>query len=172
MSTLSTRRHRSLTLAAAASAGALGLAVAGLFAPPLAARTPGSGGPQADAHASGLGRTARRLGLSDDQKDQIRGILKSHATEIEAQLEASQTGRKALREAMGTQPLDEGRIRQQALALGEVRADGAVLRARIRSEIWPVLNAEQQEKAKQLRSLKGKREKRRIDALERWLSGA
>ena len=34
---------------------------------------------------------------------------------------------------------------------------------------WPVLTAEQQEKAKQLRSMKGKREKRRIDALERWL---
>ncbi|MET0620194.1 MAG: Spy/CpxP family protein refolding chaperone [Thermoanaerobaculia bacterium] len=167
MSTLSTRRHRSLTLAAAASAGALGLAVAGLFAPPLAAHTPGSGG--SETHASGLGRTARRLGLSDDQKQQIRGILKSHATEIETQLAAAQTGRKALREAMGTQPLDEGRIRQQALALGEVRADGAVLRARIRSEIWPVLTAEQQEKAKQLRSMKGKREKRRIDALARWL---
>ena len=153
---------------AAARAGALGLAVAGLFAPPLAAHTPGSGGSE-DAHASGLGRTARRLGLSDDQKQQIRGILKSHATEIETQLEAAQTGRKALREAMGTQPLDEGRIRQQALALGEVRADGAVLRARIRSEIWPVLTAEQQQKAKQLRSMKGKREKRRVDALERWL---
>ena len=167
MSRFSTQRHRSLTLIA--GAGALGLAVAGLFAPNLAAHTPGGGGPQADVHASGLGRTARRLGLSDDQKDQIRGILKSHATEIETQLEASQTGRKALREAMGAQPLDESRVRQQALALGEVRADGAVLRARIRSEIWPVLTTEQQEKAKQLRSLKGKQEKRRIDALERWL---
>ena len=165
MSRLSAQRHRSLTLIAGAGA----LALSGLFAANLAAHTPGSGGPQADAHAHGLGRTARRLGLSDDQKDQIRGILKSHATEIETQLEASQSGRKALREAMGAQPLDETLVRQQALALGEVRADGAVLRARIHSEIWPVLTTEQQEKAKQLRSLKGKREKRRIDALERWL---
>jgi len=165
MSRLSAQRHRSLTLIAGAGA----LALSGLFAANLAAHTPGSGGPQADAHAPGLGRTARRLGLSDDQKDQIRGILKSHATEIETQLEASQSGRKALREAMGVQPLDETLVRQQALALGEVRADGAVLRARIRSEIWPVLTTEQQEKATQLRSLKGKREKRRIDALERWL---
>ena len=165
MSRLSAPRHRSLTLIAGAGA----LALSGLFAANLTAHTPGSGGPAADGHASGLGRTARRLGLSDDQKDQIRGILKSHATEIETQLEASQTGRTALREAMGAQPLDESRIRQQALALGEVRADGAVLRARIRSEIWPVLTTEQQEKAKQLRSVKGKREKRRIDALERWL---
>ena len=35
-------------------------------------------------------------------------------------------------------PLDEARVRERALALGEVNADGAVLRARIRSEIWPV----------------------------------
>jgi Spy/CpxP family protein refolding chaperone len=146
-------------------AGAAALTLGGLFAANLAAHTPEGAPvePWAFRHA------AKRLGLSDDQKEQIRGVLKSHAGEIEAHLRAAQSGRKALREAMGTQPLDEGRIRQQALALGEVRADGAVLRARIRSEIWPVLTAEQQEKAKQLRSMKGKREKRRIDALERWL---
>ena len=160
-------RHRSLTLIA--GAGALGSPSPASSPPNLAAHTPGSGGSQADATRPVSAAPRGDSGLSDDQKQQIRGILKSHATEIETQLEAAQTGRKALREAMGTQPLDEGRIRQQALALGEVRADGAVLRARIRSEIWPVLTAEQQEKAKQLRSMKGKREKRRIDALERWL---
>ena len=164
MSRLSAQRHRSLSLIAGAGA----LALSGLFAANLAAHTPGSGGPQADAHASGLGRTARRLGLSDDQQDQIRGILKS--TPPRSRPARGVADRPdALREAMGAQPLDESRIRQQALALGEVRADGAVLRARIRSEIWPVLTSEQQEKAKQLRSMKGKREKRRIDALERWL---
>jgi Spy/CpxP family protein refolding chaperone len=71
---------------------------------------------------------------------------------------------------MAAQPLDEGRIRQQALALGEIRADGAVLRARIRSEIWPILTAEQQEKAKELRTRKGRRQERRMLALERWLA--
>jgi Spy/CpxP family protein refolding chaperone len=148
----------------ALSAGALGLAVAGLFAAQLAASTPNASGEPVR-----LGRTARRLGLTEDQKAQIRGILKTHASEIEAQMRAAHGGRKALREAMAVQPLDEGRIRQQALALGEVRADGAVLRARIRSEIWPVLTPEQQEKARELRSRKGRHEKRRMDALERWL---
>ena len=147
-------------------AGALALA-AGLFVAPLAANTPpgpgdGDGQPR-------LGRTARRLGLNEDQKTQIRGILKSHAAQIETQMRAAHDGRKALRQAMAVEPLDEGLVRQQALALGNVRADGAVLRARIRSEIWPVLTAEQQEKARELRSLKGRREKRRMDALERWL---
>jgi protein CpxP len=145
-----------------AAAGAF--AVAGLFGAPLCANTPP--GP---AGEPGLGRTARRLGLTEGQKTQIRGILETHAAEIETQMRAAHGGRKALREAMAVEPLDEGRIRRQALALGEVRADGAVLRARIRSEIWPVLTPDQQEKAKELRTLKGRREKRRMDALERWL---
>jgi Spy/CpxP family protein refolding chaperone len=157
------RKNRRLALTA--GAGALGLAVAGLFAASLAASTPNGGG----GEPRGLGRTARRLGLSEDQREQIRGILKTHAAEIETQMRAARSGRKALGDAMAAQPVDEGRIREQALALGGVRADGAVLRARIRSEVWPILTAEQQEKAKQLRSLRGKREKRRMDALERWL---
>ena len=76
---------------------------------------------------------------------------------------------KALREAMEAQPLDEAQVRGRALALGELKADGAVLRARIRSEIWPVLTAEQQQKAKDLRGLHGLKSKRRIEAFERWL---
>jgi Spy/CpxP family protein refolding chaperone len=159
--------QRSPRLAIVAGTGALGLALSGVFAAHLAANTPdGPGG-----EPPRLGRTARRLGLSEEQKEQIRGILKTHASEIEAQTRAAHAGRKAFREAMAVEPLDEGRIRKESLALGEVRADGAVLRARIRSEIWPILTAEQQEKAQHLRTLRGKREKRRMDALERWLRG-
>jgi Spy/CpxP family protein refolding chaperone len=116
-----------------------------------------------------MGGISGKLGLSDDQKQQIRGVLKSHSDAIQTQMQAAKSGRRALREAMAAQPLDEGRIRQEALTLGEIRADGAVLRARIRSEIWPILTAEQQEKARQLRSRKGRREERRMHALERWL---
>ena len=159
-------RHRRLALAAGAA-----LALSGFFAasaPNLAANTSTPGGAGAPGPQGRLG-VVRRLGLSDDQKQQIRGVLKSHSAEIEAQLQATRTGGKALRQAIAAQPLDEGLIRQQALALGEVRADGAVLRARIHSEIWPILTPEQQETAKKLRSMKGRRNERRMDALERWL---
>ncbi len=143
---------RSPRFAVTIAAGAV--ALSSLLAASLAAHTPAPG---------------RRLGLSDDQRQQIRGILRSHSAELDAQRLAARSGRKALREAIAAQPLDETRIRQQALALGEVRADGAVLRARIRSEIWPILTTEQQEKARRLRSLPGNREKRRHAAFERWL---
>ena len=148
-------------------AGAGALAISGLFAVDLTANTPQA--PLGGAEPRAFGRMARRLGLSDQQKEQIQGILKSHAGEIEAQMESGRNGRKALRDAMDAAPLDETRIRQQALALGEVRADAAVLRARIRSEIWPILSADQQEKARQMRSWKSRKQRRRVDALERWL---
>jgi periplasmic protein CpxP/Spy len=148
-------------------AGAGALAISGLFAAHLTANTTQAPGDHEEPRA--LGRIARRLGLSDQQKDQIHGILKTHAGEIEAQIEAGRNGRRALRDAMDAAPLDEARIRQQALALGEIRADAAVLRARIRSEIRPILSADQQEKAQQMRSGKSRRERRRVDAWERWL---
>ena len=161
--------HRKLTLAV--GSGAAGLAIAAFFAATLAANTPEAPKGNASAEPWAIRHAAKKLGLSDDQKEQIRGVLKAHAGEIEAQMRAAQSGHKALREAMAVQPLDEAKIRQQALALGEVRADGAVLRARIRTEIWPILTPDQQDKAKELRSMKGQREKRRIENLERWLEG-
>ena len=148
-------------------AGAGALAISGLFAAHLTANTTQAPGGPKEPRA--FGRMARRLGLSDQQREQIQGILKSHAGEIEKQIEAGRNGRKALRDAMDAAPLDEARIRQQALSLGEIRADAAVLRARIRSEIWPILSADQKEKAEQMRSGKSLRERRRTDALERWL---
>lgn len=167
MSTPSLVKRRKLTLAI--GAGAAGLAVAAFFAANLAANTPET--QNAPAEPMSIRHAAKRLGLSDDQKEQIRGVLKAHAGEIEAQMQAAQTGHKALREAMAVQPLDEAKIRQQALALGEVRADGAVLRARIRSEILPILTPDQQEKAKAMRTMKGQWQKRRMQNLERWIEG-
>ena len=169
MSTPRLPRHRKWTLAA--GAGAAGLAVAAFFAATLAANTPDPPNANASAEPWAIRHAAKRLGLSDDQKEQIRGVLKTHAGEIEAQMRAAQSGHKALREAMSVQPLDEAKIRQHALALGEVRADAAVLRARIRTEIWPILTPDQQDKAREMRSMKGRREKRRIENLERWLEG-
>ena len=42
--------------------------------------------------------------------------------------------------------MDEGIIRERAEALGIVEAEGALLRARIHSEIWPILNDDQTSK--------------------------
>jgi hypothetical protein len=51
--------------------------------------------------------------------------------------------------------VDEGLIRQRAEALGRVEAEGALLRARIHSEIWPILNDEQRAKVASLHQMMG-----------------
>ena len=128
------------------------------------------GGPDGDGWAPRPYRRAvRMLALTPDQQTKIRGILKNHADEILAQRRAGADSRRAFHAAQLSQPLDENAIRNSARALGEIRAEGAVLRARIRAEIWPVLTPEQQEKAKTLRAKGADRAQKRQDAFERWL---
>jgi Spy/CpxP family protein refolding chaperone len=122
--------------------GIAALAVGGLLAGRLSA------GAFPEKAYSGLGprlfgRIARALDLSDDQKTRIKTVLKAHATEIETQMKASAASRRAVHEAVLAQPVDEAAIRAAALQLGQVHADGAVLFAKIRTEIQPILTAEQ-----------------------------
>lgn len=124
--------------------GIAALAAAGLFAGRLFAHQMGgrSGGmaPHLFSHL------ARRLELTDGQQGQIREILKNHADEIEAHVKSAMESRRALHDAILVQPTDEATIRQRAQELGNVHAEGALLFARIRSEVWPLLTAEQQQK--------------------------
>src|SRR5215813_6043848 len=78
---------------------------------------------------------ANLLGLSDLQKAEVKQVLRSHGEEILSQTDM----RKELRELIVAGTVDEVLIRQRAEALGRVEADGALLRARIHSEIWPIL---------------------------------
>ncbi len=147
------------------AAGAAAVALSGLFAARLVAHPSGTG---PDGRAPRMYRRAvRELGLTEDQQARVRGVLRAHADAIEAQIKAGAESRRALRAATLAEPFDEAEIRKLAAQAGDVRADGAVLRARIRSEIWPILTSEQQEKARALRT--PRRAARRFEALDRWL---
>jgi len=160
MRIVATRRFSFATAAAAA-------ALFALFAARLAAHPSGTG--PAGRAPRMYRRAVRELGLTEDQQTRVRGVLRAHADAIEAQVRASAESRRALRSATQAQPFDESQIRRLASQLGQVRADGAVLRARIRSEIWPILTSEQQEKARSLETPGGRRGARRLEALDRWL---
>ncbi len=139
---MSIRQIRKSVLVAAA-AGAL--AVGGLLAGRLSADAFHHGA-QGDFAPRIFGRIARALDLTDDQKARIKGVLKSHAPEIEAQMKASASARRLLHEAVAAQPVDEAAIRASAQELGRVHGEGAVLFAHIRTEIEPILTPEQREK--------------------------
>lgn len=123
-------------------AGVAALAAAGLFAGRLSADAFPHGS-RGDFAPRMFARMARFLDLTADQRTQIKSVLKAHAAEIEAQMTAKRTARQALRQAMLAQPLDEAAIRERAMESGKVEADGAVLFARIRAEVDPILTPEQ-----------------------------
>jgi len=150
---------RTFTTRIALAASLLVMAAAGLLATRLSAeelaparRAPGHGI---------LGRMARHVDLTDDQKDRIRGVIDSHKAAREGQREARRAAWRALREATAAQPRDETAIRARAAEVGRVMGDDAVMRARLRSEIAPILTDAQREKLREMRERFGERRGRR-----------
>ena len=151
-----------------AGAGIAVLGAAGLVAGRLSAGAFPRGA-HSDFGPRVFGRIAQALDLSDDQKSQIKAILKTHAQEIETQIKASATARRAVHDAVLAQPLDETAIRAAAQRLGQVHADGAVLFARIRTEVQPILNDAQRAKIQMLRDREGNRADSAVKSFEAFL---
>jgi len=120
------------------------LAAGGLFAGRLSANSL----PEGSEHSPHrmFGRLSRALDLTDGQKAQVKSILKSHAAEIEAQMAKSSAARHALHDAVNAQPFDEAAIRARAADVGQAQADAAVLFAKIRTEVVPLLTDDQKQK--------------------------
>jgi Spy/CpxP family protein refolding chaperone len=96
---------------------------------------------------------ANWLALSDLQKTEVKRVVRSHREEILSQIQSQIGMRKALGEVIMAGTVDEESIRQRGEALGRVEAEGALLRARIHSEIWPTLNDEQRAKVASLHQM-------------------
>ena len=149
-------------------AGIIVLALAGLAAGRLSAGAfPGRA--HSDLGPRAFSRIARALDLSDDQKSQVKAILKTHASEIEAQIRASAAARRAVHDAVLAQPVDEAAIRAAAQTLGQVHADGAVLFAKIRTEVQPILNDAQRAKIQTFRDRMSNRADSAVKSFEAFL---
>jgi protein CpxP len=99
-----------------------------------------------------IGLPLRELDLSEAQRTQVRSIMESHAAaqrEIGDRLRAAH---QALEAAVTAETMDEAAIRARSADLAAVQADAAVLRARIHQEIFSILTAEQQARARELRA--------------------
>ena len=133
-------------------AGAGLIALGGLFAGRLVAGAMPADGAGGHFGPARFAHIAKALDLSDDQKAQVKAILKTHATEIESQMKAGAEYRRALRDAILAEPIDDGIIRSRAADLARVEGNGAVLYAHVRAEIYPLLNDVQKQKVQQFRS--------------------
>ena len=153
------------------AAGILALAVSGLVAGRLFGRqlAPTLGhGPRA---ARIYDHLASELDLSDAQRLQVRGVLKAHADEILNHAQAAMNARRAMRDAVMAPQPDEVAIRSLAAQMGSVHADGALMIVRIRSEIWPILTPEQQQKMVGLHAKMGHKGDEDLQALGAFLKG-
>jgi protein CpxP len=110
-----------------------------------------------------LGRGLRALELTDAQREQIRGIAKTHEAEFREIGERLRTARDGVNALVTADTVDEAAIRARSGELAAVEADAAVMRARVHQEVFSVLTAEQQAKAKELRAQRQERMKQRME---------
>jgi Spy/CpxP family protein refolding chaperone len=89
----------------------------------------------------------RALDLTDAQREQVRGIEQSHRDERRQLAERLRTAHVGLQEVVQATSFDEAAIRSRSAEVAAVQADMAVLRARIRGEVWAILTPEQQQTA-------------------------
>ena len=73
----------------------------------------------------------RQLGLTDEQRQQIRAAASAHRDEFKSVFERVRTARQAQQAAIEQVPLNEPQIRAASAELAAAEADAAVLRARV-----------------------------------------
>ena len=98
------------------------------------------------------GLLSPRLGLTDAQKEQIKGVVEARGEEWKAVSERMRTARQALDEAINSDAVNEALIRQLSADVAAVEADANVARARVRAEVFQFLTPEQQALAREMAS--------------------
>lgn len=86
----------------------------------------------------------KTMPLSEEQKSKIRVVVESHSAEIKAQAKRGSDARAAFREASRNAPESEEAL-AAATEIGEVARSRALLGAKIRAEVRPLLTPEQQD---------------------------
>jgi Spy/CpxP family protein refolding chaperone len=117
----------------------------------------GPGGPM-DGRGGVLGpMMLARLDLTDAQKDRVKGIVQSHQPEMKTLGEKAMAARRALEDAVVGDTFDEATVRTRSAEVAAIDADMTVARARIYSEVFQALTADQQKKLKDMRTEMRKR---------------
>jgi protein CpxP len=89
------------------------------------------------------------LGVTDEQKAEVKAILRKHQPAVEPLIKQVVAERRTLRDTIRAETIDEAGIRAQAAKVASLEADLAVQRAHVAHEIRAVLTPEQLEKLKE-----------------------
>ena len=110
----------------------------------------GPGGPGGPLGLIGL--PLDRLGLTDAEREQVKAIMDAHQAELRALGEREMTARRALEDAIAADVAVEATIRAHSAELAAIEADMAVMRARVRAEVFQILTPEQQAQVRQIQT--------------------
>ena len=91
-----------------------------------------------------------QLGVTDDQKAQVKAILRKYQPTAGPLIRQVVTERRALRDTIRAETIDEAAIRAQAAKVASLEADLAVQRAHVAHEIHAVLTPAQLQKLKDM----------------------
>lgn len=167
------RRFHILTLSAFVALAALGGAA--LSSTVVAAQGPGPGGPRGrgPGFGPGFGRggpqaglALRALDLTEAQREQVRQLTEQHRQQTRALVERARAAGDAQRQAMEAPAFNEQQVRAAAQALAEVQTDLAVQQARLRSDIYALLTAEQQQRLQQMQAERETRQNERRERMQ------
>lgn len=99
-----------------------------------------------------LGEDLAELGFTDQQKAEVKAVLRKHQPTAEPLVKQFVAERRVLRDLIHAETVDEKAVRDQAAKVGSLGADLAVERAHIAHEIQAVLTPEQIKKLKAMRA--------------------
>ncbi len=116
-------------------------------------------------------RVLRHLDLTDEQRAQIKEVLRAQREGMREQRQSVEERRRALHEAIRS-GAEEWELRDKASDLGVATGDLAVTRAAVHSQMQAILTDEQRQKAEGLRTkvherMNERRERKRERMLER-----
>lgn len=127
---------------------------------------PGRGGPGGRGMSLLRELGLRQLDLSDAQQEQVRGILQSHEASFREIGDRQRAAHQNLYAAVSAASFDEAAIRARSAEVAAVQADAAVLRGKVRSEVWSILTNEQQQKAAELKTKVAERAEQRRQRMQ------
>jgi Spy/CpxP family protein refolding chaperone len=114
----------------------------------------GLGGPQA-------GLALRALDLTEAQREQVRQLSQQSREQMRAVMDRMRAAQDARRQAVEAVPFNESQVRAAMRDLADVQADLAVAEARLQSDIYALLTADQQQRLQQLRAEREARARQR-----------
>ena len=157
------RHFRFLGLSAIVAALVIGGAFAYAQGPQPGLRGRGAGfGP-------GAGLALRGLDLTEAQQEQVRQLSQQNREQLRPLMDRVRAAQEARRQAVEAIPFNEAQVRAAMKDLADVEADLAVAQARLHSDIYALLTAEQQQLLQQRRANREARAKERQQQLQQRL---